>query len=126
MPEGQEEIRREVLRRLDEIQDPCSVAGGTPMGLNEMGLVKSVGVSDGGEVEIDLRLTSPFCHMIGFMKKTAIEKVSAIEGVHAVEVNGDAGLDWSPDLIDLAAQRRQRARLDDASARMPLVRSQAG
>lgn len=120
MPDRQEEIRREVLRRLDQIQDPCSVAGGTPMGLNEMGLVKSVEVSAAGDVEIDLRLTSPFCHMIGFMKKTAIEKVGRIDGVHGVEVNGDAGLDWTPDLIAPAPEKRRQARLADASRRAPL------
>jgi metal-sulfur cluster biosynthetic enzyme len=120
MPERQEEIRREVLRRLDQIQDPCSVAGGTPMGLDEMGLVKSVDVSADGDVEIDLRLTSPFCHMIGFMKKTAIEKASSIEGVRAVEVNGDTGLEWTPSMIAPAAEKRRRDRLEDASRRLPL------
>jgi metal-sulfur cluster biosynthetic enzyme len=120
MPDRQDAIRREVLRRLDQIQDPCSVAGGTPMGLNEMGLVRSVDVSADGDVEIDLRLTSPFCHMIGFMKKTAIEKCSRIEGVHQVDVHGDAGLDWDPGMIAPAAERRRQARIDDASRRLPL------
>ena len=120
MPEREEEIRREVLRRLDQIQDPCSVAGGTPMGLNEIGLVRSVDVSADGDVAIDLRLTSPFCHMIGFMRKTAIEKCSGIEGVHEVDLKGDAGLDWDPSMISPAAEQRRQARIDDASRRLPL------
>jgi metal-sulfur cluster biosynthetic enzyme len=122
MSERQEQIRVEALRRLDEIEDPCSVAGGTPIGLTEMGLVKSVSVSEDGNVEIDLRLTSPFCHMIGFMKKEAIARVGSIDGVGDVLVNGDAGLDWSPELIAPAAQRRRQERLDEASRRMPLPR----
>jgi metal-sulfur cluster biosynthetic enzyme len=122
MPEQQEAIRREVLRRLDQIQDPCSVAGGTPMGLNEMGLVRSVDVSVDGDVRIDLRLTSPFCHMIGFMKKSAIEKCSRIDGVHQVDVEGDAGLDWHPSMISADAERRRQARVDEASRRLPLRR----
>lgn len=104
-------LRAEVFRRLDEIQDPCSVASSTPMGLAEMGLVGAVRISPDGDVEIDLRLTSPFCHMIGFMKTEAMAKVGALEGVRSVEVTGDAGLDWSPELISPEAQRRRRERL---------------
>lgn len=112
MAEAHTNLRTEVLRRLDEIQDPCSVAGGTPMGLAEMGLVGSVRISPSGDVEIDLRLTSPFCHMIGFMKTEAMAKVGDIEGVRSVAVTGDAGLDWSPEMISPAAQRRRRERLE--------------
>lgn len=104
-------LRAEVLRRLDEIQDPCSVAGGTPMGLAEMGLVGAVRISPSGDVEIDLRLTSPFCHMIGFMKTEATAKVGSLDGVRSVTVTGDAGLDWSPELISPDAQLRRRERL---------------
>lgn len=120
MPD-REEIRREAWRLLDEIKDPCSCAGGTPIGLAEMGLVKSVDVSPEGEVEIDLRLTSPFCHMIGFMKKSAIEKVGRLDGVTSVDLHGDAGLDWSPELISPEARARLSDRRDDASRRLPLA-----
>lgn len=108
---GESGLRAEILRLLDEIQDPCSVAAGTPMGLAEMGLVGSLWISPSGDVEIDLRLTSPFCHMIGFMKTEAMAKVGALEGVRGVTVTGDAGLDWSPELIAPEAQQRRRERL---------------
>ncbi len=111
MAEPRASLHDEVLRCLDEIQDPCSVAAGTPMGLAEMGLVGSVRISPSGDVEIDLRLTSPFCHMIGFMKTEAMAKVGALEGVRGVTVTGDAGLDWSPDLITPDAQQRRREQL---------------
>jgi metal-sulfur cluster biosynthetic enzyme len=105
-------LRAAILERLDEIKDPCSCAGGVPMGLGEMGLVDSVDISPAGDVAIRLRLTSPFCHMIGFMKKEAIAKVGALPAVRSVSLEADNGLDWSPSMISEAAQRRRQQRLD--------------
>lgn len=107
-----EELVPQVLDRLDLILDPCSVAGGTPMGLREMGLVGGVTVSDDGDVAIDLRLTSPFCHMIAYMQEEAHRLVGELPGVRSVTVTGDRGLDWSPSLIAPEAQERRRRRLD--------------
>jgi len=106
-----ERLRKQVLACLDEIQDPCSVVNGTPMGLVEMGLVGSVDVSGNGDVDICLRLTSPFCEMIGFMKSEAISKIAALGGAGSVNVRCDSGFDWSPDLMSPAARRRRERRL---------------
>lgn len=106
-----ERLREEVLTCLDAVQDPCSVVNATPMGLVEMGLVESVAVAPGGDVDIRLRLTSPFCEMIGFMRKAAIERISALDGAGAITITTDAGLDWSPELMSADAQRRRRERL---------------
>lgn len=101
---------------LDEIKDPCSLAAGTPLGLNEMGLVKHVAVGADGAVSIALRLTSPFCHMIGFFKAEALRRVGALEGVTSVELSADNGLDWSPRDIAPAAQARRAVRLREMEA----------
>jgi len=125
MPEAPQALREQILQRLDDIHDPCSVAGGMPLGLGEMGLVESVEISASGDVEISLRLTSPFCEMIAFMKTEAIARVEALDGVRSVEVTGDAGLDWSPSMMSPDAQRRRRARIDAvqlaAAGRRPRV-----
>lgn len=105
-------IEREVRRALDEIKDPCSVATSVPMGLDEMGLVAGVAVSADGEVEIALRLSSPVCEMVGYMRAEATARAAAVPGVTSVAVRYDSGLDWTPDLIAPAAQARRRARLD--------------
>lgn len=101
-----------VRAQLDLILDPCSVAGGTPMGLSEMGLVREVTVSADGDVHVDLRLTSPFCHMIGFMQSEAQRLVGELPGVRHVTVQGDVGLDWDPDMISPQAQARRSRRLE--------------
>jgi metal-sulfur cluster biosynthetic enzyme len=112
-------IQDEVLRVLDEIKDPCSVGFGDPMGLVEMGLVRSVDVSPAGEVSICLRLTSPFCEMIGFFKNTAVDRIRSLPSVESVTVEADSGFDWSPEYMSPARQEQRRQRLSAlrASAR---------
>lgn len=101
----------DIRARLDEVKDPCSVTAGNPMGLAEMGLIKSTEVSDDGDVSLVLRLTSPFCEMIGFLKSQAEEKVGALPGVRSVTVTTDSGFDWSPEDMSAEQQRRRRERL---------------
>jgi metal-sulfur cluster biosynthetic enzyme len=102
-----QELRSLITSELNEIKDPCSLAAGTPFGLEEMGLVDSVDISDGGEVLVKLRLTSPFCHMIGYFKVEAQRRLLALPGVSEVALEADNGLDWSPARISSAAQARR-------------------
>lgn len=102
---------REIRAILDDIKDPCSVAAAIPMGLDEMGIVKSVTLGRSGHVEIALRLTSPVCEMIGYMRSEAIARISALPGVCGVSVSHDSGLDWDHDMIAPAAQARRESRL---------------
>jgi metal-sulfur cluster biosynthetic enzyme len=111
MPEGEDELRGAVLGRLNEIKDPCSVAAGVSIGLDDMGVIKSVAISLDGDVRINLRLTSPACHMVAYMTEEAIARVGALPGVRSVEVAPDAGLDWSPTMISRDAQQRRLDRL---------------
>lgn len=106
-----ERLEQEIRRRLDDIKDPCSVAQSIPTGLDEMGLVKSVEVDRDGRVDIELRLTSPFCEMLPFMQQEAARRVGLVEGVTAVHVCHDAGLDWDHDLMAPAARERRERRL---------------
>lgn len=101
----------DVRRVLDGIHDPCSVAASVPMGLDEMGLVEQVAVSDDGQVTIRLRLTSPFCEMVPFMRSEAVRRVGALPGVSGVDVGHDSGLDWDHDMIAPAARGRRELRL---------------
>ena len=106
-----ETLRREVFRSLDEIKDPCSVGFGDPMGLVEMGLVRSVEISPDHDVSVCLRLTSPFCEMIGFFKTAAAEKISDLPTVGSVAVEADSGFDWSPEYMSPFRQEQRRDRL---------------
>lgn len=102
------ELRKLILAELDAIKDPCSLATGMPLGLVEMGLVREIEIATDGRVIVELRLTSPFCHMIGFFKTEAADRIGRLPGITAVTLNADNGLDWSPrDISPAAAERRQ-------------------
>lgn len=97
-----------VLDCLDTIVDPCSAASVAPMGLVSMGLVRQVRISPTGEVDVDLRLTSPSCFMIAYLSTESVKRVGALPGVSAVRVHPDEGLDWSPELINAASTEHRR------------------
>lgn len=104
-------LKQDIRRVLDEIKDPCSVAASVPMGLDEMGIVKAVHISSGGHVEVELRLTSPFCEMIAYLTNETLAKVGKMPGVTGVSVRHDSGLDWDHDMIAPQAQARRQQRL---------------
>ena len=112
MPEIAPDLRTAMMAQLDEIKDPCSVASGVPMGLSEMGLIGSLSMDEAGVVAIEMRLTAPFCHMIGFFKVEAKRRLMTLPGVTDVQLSGDLGLDWSPERISPAAQARRSAFLE--------------
>jgi metal-sulfur cluster biosynthetic enzyme len=105
-----------IMATLDQIKDPCSVANGTPMGLAEMGLIGALDIMATGEVAIEMRLTSPFCHMIGFFKTEAERLLMNLPGVTSVSLRGDNGLDWSPEHMTPVAQARRAHRLKSMQA----------
>lgn len=104
-------LERQIREAIDEIKDPCSVAASVPMGLVEMGLVESVGISVHGQVQVQLRLTSPFCEMVAYMMRETVARVSALPGVTSVSVTHDSGLEWDHQMIAPEAQARRSERL---------------
>ena len=112
MPELHGALRAQITAKLDEIKDPCSIASGTTMGLVEMGLLDTIGIDEDGAVLVKLRLTSPFCHMIGYFKKEAMRQIEALPGVTSVDLQADNGLAWSPSRISPAAAARRTLYLD--------------
>ncbi len=105
---------------LDQIKDPCSVAASTPMGLSEMGLIRSLRVTPEGHVSVVLRLTSPFCEMVPYMRNEAAAKIERLPGVTSVTVEHDSGLDWEPELIAPQARERQQRRLQQLRRLSPI------
>jgi metal-sulfur cluster biosynthetic enzyme len=104
---------REVL---NSIIDPCSMGHGVPMGLNEMGLVDSVAISEHGDVHVHIKLTSPCCLMVGYFSTETLDRVAALPGVRSVEMTHDAGFDWRPDMIHPEAEHRRQLALAGVSA----------
>lgn len=100
-----------IRQRINTIGDPCSVAHGTPMGLDDMGLIERIDVDEDGNVAVALRLTSPCCMNLGYFGVETRRRVLEIAGVRSVEVTADRGLDWDPSMMSDDAKRRRRESL---------------
>jgi metal-sulfur cluster biosynthetic enzyme len=108
----------DVMQCLAEIIDPCSVGNRTPMSITEMGLIRSITVSEAGKVRIDMRLTAPSCLMVGHFNDEARSRISRLPGVTDVKLTFDAGHDWSPDLLSPKAQLQRAQRLELLRSRL--------
>lgn len=110
---------RDALR---DVVDPCSAATGSALDIVEMGLVRSIEV-EGGRVAVEIRLTTPACHMVPYFITEVSARVGALEGVEAVDVETDAGLEWTAGMMSAAATRKRAAVLGEYAARHDARRS---
>ena len=101
-------LRSRILEKLNEIHDPCSVAAVFPMGLTEMGLVADVTVTTEGDTSVNLRLTGPSCHMIGYFCEEIENRVRALPGIRNVVITHDVGLEWTPEHMEENTARRRK------------------
>lgn len=138
-PQTRAELTTRVEAALNSVVDPCSAAAGAPAGLTEMGLVRGVevapGVAGGQHVSVVIAVTHPGCMMAPVFAVRAERAVSELAGVESVDVDVDAGFQWSEEelsesyrsrLLDVRARRRGvvgerggsvRAAQDEPSAR---------
>lgn len=103
------EIAEAARSALDEIYDPCSVAAGKPLGLDEMGLVQELRVTETGDVHVVLRTTFPGCTMIPMLAGAVEERVSDLPGVEEVTVSIDPSFTWTPAAISRRSSDPQPA-----------------
>jgi metal-sulfur cluster biosynthetic enzyme len=102
---------QEIRAHINDIHDPCSIATGDALGLEDMGLVEAVDIDGDGTVSVKIRLTSPTCGMVGLFAAEIQDRVGTLPGVRRVDVAFDRGLDWRPDMMSPDARRRRAARL---------------
>ena len=100
-----------VRMALRGVNDPCSVAAGTPIDLDSMGLIKDVEVDADGHVRVDVRLTSPSCVMLGYFTNEIERAAGTVGGVRSVEVTFDTGFDWEPTMMSAETKRVRVLRL---------------
>ncbi len=102
-----------IRRTADTIHDPCGMATGVRLGLNEMGLLRRVETepdADGWSVRVQLRLTSPGCLYFFAFKDNLEERLIAHPQITRVEVEWDPTLDWTPEDLSPAAQSKLEKR----------------
>ena len=86
--DGEDEVTREALMEaLSQVYDP-------EIGLDivSLGLVYDAACEEGGQVAVDLTLTSPYCPMGDIIRNQAHAVCAMLPGVNDVRVN----LVWTP------------------------------
>ncbi len=107
------EVLEYTRRVADTIHDPCGMATGVRLGLNEMGLLRRVETepeADGWSIRIQLRLTSPGCVYFFAFKDNLQERLTAHPQISGVTVDWDPSLDWTPEDLTPAAQSKLEER----------------
>ena len=103
------EVLEYIRRTADGVPDPCGMAVGVRLGLNEMGLLREVQAEPGAEgwsVRIRLRLTSPGCQYYFLFKDTLEEQLTTHPQISRVVVDWAPALDWTP--ADLSPEARDK------------------
>jgi len=80
----------EIRAELNGILDPCSVVAGAPAGIDEMGLIRRLTVTDArGGVAVGVRIgvTEPGCMMGASFAIKARERLEALPGVVAADID---------------------------------------
>jgi metal-sulfur cluster biosynthetic enzyme len=95
---------QDVVRALETVQDPCSVAMQSPMNLVHMGVVEAVEVIDGA-VRIELLLTDPMCFFFKDILESVQDAVRPVPGVRTVEVFLSHNELWTRDRIGRVTPR---------------------
>lgn len=105
-----------VREKCREVVDPCSAATGTNLNVVEMGLLKSIDI-DEGHVDVQLRLTTPSCHMVPYFAEEIEDRVSSLPDVESVTLVPDHGFEWTPEMMSEDAKRRRNAVLEEHKSR---------
>jgi metal-sulfur cluster biosynthetic enzyme len=85
-----DDLRSRLLRQLERVIEPCSVAMGNPANICEMGLIEGVTLI-GGRARVVLCLTDPSC--INY------DALMQLDAVKSVEVTQTTEVLWTPDRV---------------------------
>ncbi|HWK43700.1 MAG TPA: iron-sulfur cluster assembly protein [Stellaceae bacterium] len=99
-----------IREALNTIIDPCSVAAGCVAGLDDMGLIRRVSLTEaeaGTHVEVVIGVTEYGCLMGAPFASEAYKRLETLSGVASVEVKLDDAFDWVPERMS----EEYRARL---------------
>ena len=94
-----QEVGEKAVEKICQIYDPE-----VPVNIYELGLIYDIQVSDEGDVEIEMTLTSPNCPVAETLPVEVEEKVKIIEEVRNVKVNITFDPPWTKDMMSEEAK----------------------
>lgn len=97
--DASEEIENGIVEALKTVFDPE-----IPVNIYELGLIYDVDLQPGGEVHVKMTLTSPGCPVAGSLPGEVKQKVEAVAGVSAADVELVWDPAWNPSMMSEAAR----------------------
>ena len=94
-----QEVGEKAVEKICQIYDPE-----VPVNIYELGLIYDIQVSDEGDVEIEMTLTSPNCPVAETLPVEVEEKVKSLDEVKDAEVEITFDPPWSQDLMSEEAK----------------------
>lgn len=92
-------LKERVIKILKSCYDPE-----IPVDVYELGLIYDLAVSDEGDVDIKMTLTSPACPVAGSLPPEIESKVKAVDGVKDVKLAVVWDPPWKPEMMTEAAK----------------------
>lgn len=99
MPVGKEAMMERIVEAIKTCYDPE-----IPVDIWELGLIYRVDVNDGGDVAIDMTLTSPMCPVAGELPQQVQEAVQTADGVTTCKIDLVWEPPWRPDMMSDVAK----------------------
>jgi len=93
------QLESKIIEALETCYDPE-----IPVNIYELGLLYSTDVSDEGDVQIKMTLTTPNCPVATSLPGEVKSKVSAIDGVKSVDVEVVWDPPWDPSKMSEGAR----------------------
>ncbi|MBC8464550.1 MAG: DUF59 domain-containing protein [Bacteroidetes bacterium] len=97
--EQMQKVGEQAVEKICGIYDPE-----VPVNIYELGLIYDIQVSEEGDVEIEMTLTSPNCPVAESLPVEVEEKVKIIEEVRNVKVNITFDPPWDKDMMSEEAK----------------------
>ena len=94
-----QEVGEKAVEKICQIYDPE-----VPVNIYELGLIYDIQVSDEGDVEIEMTLTSPNCPVAETLPVEVEEKVKIVEEVRNVKVNITFDPPWTKEMMSEEAK----------------------
>ena len=94
-----EATKGKVIEAIQTVYDPE-----IPINIWEVGLIYEVDVDDDGRARVVMTLTSPMCPVAESLPVEVEEKVAAVDGITAVDVEITWDPPWDPEMMSEAAK----------------------
>lgn len=88
------DLEERIVEMIKTVYDPE-----IPVNIYDLGLIYRIEVKEDNSVDIDMTLTAPNCPAADFMLEDVRQKVEAINGIGAVNIQLVFEPEWSQDLM---------------------------